>query len=87
MEDLTADWDQKVRNCVRQYSDKKTNCGYLKFKLLINRSNVRRVSFQAVSNSFWANYGYLVAAELEGSDIKRELLIFSALHGTRLYLV
>jgi hypothetical protein len=33
-----------------------------------NRSNVRECFFQAVSNSSWANFGYLVAAEIEGQD-------------------
>lgn len=81
MEDLTADWDQKVKDCVQQYSDKKTKLWSFEVKLLINRSNVRQTFFQAVSNSSWANYGYLVAAELEGSDTKRELQILSSLHG------
>lgn len=81
MEDLTADWDQKVKDCVQQYSDKKTKLWSFEIKLLINRSNVRQTFFQAVSNSSWANYGYLVAAELEGSDTKRELQILSSLHG------
>nr|WP_052646285.1 hypothetical protein [endosymbiont of Acanthamoeba sp. UWC8] len=61
--------------------DKKNKLWSFEVKLLINRSNVRRAFFQAVSNSSWANYGYLVAAELEGSDTKRELQILSALHG------
>lgn len=81
MEDLTADWDQKIKDCVQQYSGKKTKLWSFEVKLLINRSNVRQTFFQAVSNSSWANYGYLVAAELEGSDTKRELQILSALHG------
>lgn len=81
MEDLTADWDQKVKDCVQQYSDKKTKLWSFEVKLLINRSNVRQTFFQAVSNSSWANHGYLVAAELEGSDTKRELQILSSLHG------
>lgn len=34
-----------------------------------------------MSNSSWANYGYLVAAQLEGSDTKRELQILASLHG------
>lgn len=81
MEDLTTDWDQKIKDCVQQYSGKKTKLWSFEVKLLINRSNVRQTFFQAVSNSSWANYGYLVAAELEGSDTKRELQILSALHG------
>lgn len=81
MEDLTVDWKQEVKDCVQQYSDKKTKLWSFEVKLLINRSNVRETFFQAASNSSWANNGYLVAAELEGSDTKRELQILSSLHG------
>jgi hypothetical protein len=81
MEDLTSDWDQATKNCVQQYADKKAKLWSFEVKLLINRSNVREYFFQAVSNSSWANYGYLVAATLEGADTKQELQILSALHG------
>lgn len=81
MEDLTTDWDPKIKACVQQHADKKAKLWSFEVKLLINRSNVRQTFFQAVSNSSWANFGYLVAAELEGSDTKRELQILSALHG------
>lgn len=80
MEDLTTDWEQKVKDCVQQYSDKKTKLWSFEVKLLINRSNVREAFFQAVSNSSWANYGYLVAPKLANDAIK-ELRILSALHG------
>ena len=47
---------------MNQYSDKRTKLWSFEAKLLINRSNVRECFFQAVSNSSWANFGYLVAA-------------------------
>jgi uncharacterized protein len=81
MEDLTSEWDQKIRECAKQHADKKTKLWSFEVKRLINRSNVRETFFQAVSNSSWANFGYLVAAELEGTDTKRELQILSELHG------
>ncbi len=37
-------------------------------KKVINRSNAREEYFQAVSNSSWANEGYLVAAEIDEND-------------------
>ena len=38
-----------------------------------------RVLFQAVSNSSWANFGYLVAAEIGGTDTLKELrMLFAA---------
>jgi len=81
MEDLGAEWHQEVRDCVNQYSDKRTKLWSFEAKLLINRSNVRECYFQAVSNSSWASFGYLVAAEIEGQDTLKELRMLFAAHG------
>lgn len=81
MEDLGSDWHQEVRDCVNQYSDKRTKLWSFEAKLLINRSNARECFFQAVSNSSWANFGYLVAAEIEGQDTLKELRMLFAAHG------
>jgi hypothetical protein len=81
MEDLGAEWHQEVRDCVNEYSDKRTKLWSLEAKLLINRSNVRECYFQAVSNSSWANFGYLVAAEIEGQDTLKELRMLFSAHG------
>ncbi|WP_054113906.1 COG2958 family protein [Marinagarivorans algicola] len=81
MEDLSADWHQEVKDCVGQYADKKTKLWSFEVKLLINRSNIRECFFQAVSNSSWANFGYLVASEIEGSDTLKELRMLFSAHG------
>jgi hypothetical protein len=81
MEDLGAEWHQEVRDCVSQYADKRTKLWSFEAKLLINRSNVRECFFQAVSNSSWANFGYLVTAEIEGQDTLKELRMLFAAHG------
>lgn len=81
MEDLSAGWHGEIKDCVREYSDKKTKLWSFEVKLLLNRSNAREAFFQAVSNSSWANFGYLVAAEIEGDDTLREARMLSALHG------
>ncbi|QVQ25971.1 COG2958 family protein [Achromobacter deleyi] len=81
MEDLGAEWHREVRDCVNQYSDKRTKLWSFEVKLLINRSNARECFFQAVSNSSWANFGYLVAAEIEGHDTLKELRMLFAAHG------
>lgn len=81
MEDLGAEWHQEVRDCVNQYSDKRTKLWSFEVKLLINRSNVRECFFQAVSNSSWANFGYLVAGDIEGTDTIKELRMLFAAHG------
>jgi len=81
MEDLSSDWHREIKDCVKEYADKKTKLWSFEVKILINRSNVREVFFQAVSNSSWANFGYLVASEIEGADTSKELRMLSSLHG------
>lgn len=81
LENLSADWNREVKDCVQHYSDKKTKLWSFEVKLLINQSNVREAFFQAVSNSSWANFGYLVAGEIEGSVTLKELRMLASLHG------
>ena len=81
MEDLSGDWQREIKDCVQQYADKKTKLWSFEVKILINRSNVREAYFQAVSNSSWANLGYLVASEIEGGETLKELRMLTALHG------
>jgi len=81
MEDLSSDWDGEVRDCVNQYGDKRAKLWSFEVKLLLNRSNVREAWFQTVSNSSWANIGYLVTSEVEGDDTMKELQMLSSAHG------
>ncbi len=81
MEDLTSDWHPEIKGLVKEYADKKTKLWSFEVKKLVNRSNVREVFFQAVSNSSWANFGYLVAAEIEGAATMSELRMLFGLHG------
>ena len=46
----------------------------------LNSSNIRSSFFQAVSNSSWANEGYLVTTSIT-DNIEQELRMLSALHG------
>lgn len=81
MEDLSQDWNREIKDCVGQYADKKTKLWSFEVKILVNRSNIREVFFQTVSNSSWSNFGYLVASEIEGADTLKELRMLSSLHG------
>ena len=81
MEDLTADWHPEVKNVVKEYADKKTRLWSFEVKLTLNRSNVREAFFQAASNSSWANFGFLVTAEVDGTDTMKELRMLFSLHG------
>lgn len=80
MEDFGADWAEAVKKCVREYGDKRARLWSFEVKILLNRSNVREAWFQSVSNSSWANLGYLVASQID-SDVIKELRMLSAAHG------
>lgn len=81
LEDLTKEWIAEVRQCVSEAGAQKARMWSLEVKLLLNRSNVREAYFQTVSNSSWANFAYLVAGEIEGTETLKELRMLAALHG------
>lgn len=80
MEDLGHDWHDEIKKYVKESGDKRARLWSFEVKVLLNRSNVREAWFQAVSNSSWANFGYLVASQIATDSIK-ELRILSAVHG------
>ena len=81
MKALSGDWKREIKDCVQQYADKQTKLWSFEVKRQISHSNVRQVFFQAVSNSSWANFGYLVASEIKGTDTLKELRMLASLHG------
>lgn len=87
MEDLTVGMHQEIKQIIAQYGDRKTRLWSFEVKMLLNRSNVREAYFQAVSNSSWANLGYLAAAEIEGPDTMKELRMLFGLHGIGFILI
>lgn len=87
MEDLTADWHLEIKDIVSEYADNKTKLWSFEVKNFLNRSNIREAYFQAVSNSSWANFGYLVAAQVEGTETMKELRMLYSLHGIGLIQV
>jgi uncharacterized protein len=88
LEDLTCDWTRELRDCVGVLSERRARLWSFEVKLLINRSNVRKSYFQAVSNSSWAHLGYLVAATIAGNDgTRKELEMLSATHGIGVILL
>lgn len=87
MEDLGAEWHKDIRDCVRHYGDPRCRLWSFEVKLKLTRANVREAWFQAVSNSSWANQGYLVAAEVEGADTMKELRLLAATHGIGLIVL
>ncbi len=81
LEDLSAEWDRDVVSTLKELAEKKTRLWSFELKIRINSSNVRESFFQAVSNSSWADFGYLVTAEIQGGSTLDELRILSGLHG------
>ncbi|EDU61076.1 hypothetical protein PROSTU_01057 [Providencia stuartii ATCC 25827] len=63
-----------------EYSEPRTHLWSFEVKKRINMSNVREVFFQTLSNSSWANVGYLVAAEITGDETLKELTMRCAAH-------
>ncbi len=80
LETLDKNWSSVVRDCVRNSNDAFVRLWSFEVKKDLNKSNVRKSFFQAVSNSSWANYAYLVATGLD-SAVEAELQMLSGLHG------
>ena len=81
IENLAAGLHPEVVAAIKESSERKVRLWSLEVKILINRSNVRETYYQAVSNSSWANLGYLVAAQIDGVDTLNELRILYGMHG------
>lgn len=80
IEDLSLRWHREVKDCIREAAQRRAKLWSFEVKLLVNSANVRETYFQAVSNSTWANVGYMVAVDIAASAI-RELRVLSGLHG------
>ena len=84
---LSEQWSQTVQSLVQARSDPSSRLWSFEVKKLVNRSNVREVFFQALSNSAWANFAYLVAAEISGKGTLDELRMLSSQHGVGVILL
>ncbi len=80
LETLDKNWSSVVRDCVRNSNDAFVRLWSFEVKKELNKGNVRKSFFQAVSNSSWANYAYLVATGLD-SAVESELQMLAGLHG------
>ncbi|APE03100.1 HrgA protein [Alteromonas mediterranea] len=86
LEPLDQLWNESVRTCVRHGNDKSVRLWSFEVKKELTRGNVRKCFFQAVSNSSWANYGYLVATSM-ASGVEPELQMLCSLHGIGVLLL
>lgn len=86
MKVLDKHWDKVVKDCIKASSSQRVELLSFEVKKEITMSNVREYFFQTVSNSSWANEGFLVATDIS-SDAKKELRVLSPLHGIGVILL
>ncbi|MFY5897528.1 COG2958 family protein [Acinetobacter pittii] len=87
MQPLDKQWNELVKTCVKHGSAQNVRLWSFEVKKELNSSNIRSSFFQAVSNSSWANEGYLVATAISTSDVEDEIRMLSALHGIGVILL
>lgn len=83
---LDQSWHGSVRDCVRNGANNSVQLWSFEVKKHLTRANVRHFFFQAVSNSSWANLGYLVVTGLD-NNVENELQMLSGLHGIGVLLL
>lgn len=86
LEPLDQHWDAVVKDCVRHGNGSSVRLWSFEVKKHLTRSNVRECFFQAVSNSTWANLGYLVIGSMS-NDVEDELQMLASLHGIGVLLL
>ena len=87
MQPVDKEWDELIRSCVKQGAGQSVRLWSFEVKKELSGSNARKSFFQAVSNSSWANEGYLVATSISDSSVEQELRMLSALHGIGVILL
>ena len=74
-------WQTEVLQCAQSFGSEVIELWSFEVKVEITASNLRECFFQAVSNSSWATYGYLVAVSVSGKETWDELEMLCAAHG------
>jgi hypothetical protein len=87
MQPVDKEWNELIRSCVKKGAGQSVRLWSFEVKKELTGSNARKSFFQAVSNSSWANEGYLVATSISDSSVEQELRMLSALHGIGVILL
>ena len=89
MQAVDSKWNDLIRKCVQSGGGKRVRLWSFEVKIELNSSNIRKSFFQAVSNSSWANEGYLVTTLITDNEnnVMQELRMLSALHGIGVILL
>lgn len=70
-----SDYHKQTIDLVQQFNETIIRLFSFEMKIKLSFSNLREYYFQAVSNSSWANEGYLVAVDIDDSnELLEELL-------------
>ena len=81
IENLSGKWSEEIKGCVEERSNKMGRLWSFEVKISVNEGTVRKCFFQAVSNSSWANFGYLAASGALNEETLSRLRMLSSLHG------
>jgi hypothetical protein len=73
-------WSEIVKKCSTELPTSKAKLVAVEVKRRLTVGTIREAFFQAVSNSLWANRGYLAAAEIDAETLE-ELNMLCSLHG------
>lgn len=87
MQPMDTEWNPLIQDCVKLGAGQRARLWSFEVKKELSRSNARTSFFQAVSNSSWANEGYLVATKISDNATEKELRMLSALHGIGVILL
>ena len=75
---LSDKWGREVSSLADSIATERVHLVSFEIKKDITRSDVREYFFQTVSNSAWANFAYLAAANLKGNAIEELSLLCSS---------
>lgn len=86
LKDLSRNWDRETISCISEHAYNRSSLYSFEVKKVLNTSNLRKCFFQTVSNSSWANYAYLVAADID-DKIMEELNMLCSAHNIGVILL
>ncbi|SKA07843.1 hypothetical protein SAMN02745127_02036 [Oceanospirillum multiglobuliferum] len=87
MQLVDKEWNDLIRACVKQGAGQSVRLWSFEVRKELSGSNARKSFFQAVSNSGWANEGYLVVTSISDLSVEQELRMLSAPHGIGVILL
>jgi len=78
---LDRKWSDNIKKCYKEAGNNNLEFFSYEVKIELAPHTLRESFFQTVSNSSWANYGYLVTSQFRGNNILPEIEVLSKTHG------